>query len=225
MNGLNKASDLSLDASSLDPDLNNVNHCLRLADRRWKSIHQSKHDLVKLWNGNRTRNGLQPTEIRVVARRKSSRSSGSAYEFHGQAENFDLARIDAAEGLSRGSETTNASNVGIWADPDVFSLAETQPWLGYRQLPEFGCCCWHGDLPRDSNPNEIPSKADGEIKRTISPPLIKLDLEALDEQTLESFKRDSNKRRAREDENTDEDNAKRQRTGSILTQDSDGFTF
>lgn len=215
-NGLNKASEVSLGAGSQDTELNKLEAAwqrdVRLADEHWQRVHQGKHDLMKLWNGNRAKCGLQPTEIRVVTSRVTSEE-----DFYCQARSFDPANTDGSSTRS-GSNHPTSYDVGIWADPDVFSLADSHPWLGYWELPEYGCCCWNSDLPRDSNPNAIPSEAGGETKRTISPSIIKIDLEALDQETLTSYGRD--KRRARESQGSNKAESKRRRTRSTTAREA-----
>ncbi|SJX65961.1 uncharacterized protein SRS1_16515 [Sporisorium reilianum f. sp. reilianum] len=210
-------------ADSLDSSLNEADPAwqshFRKADEYWQQVQQGKQDLLKLWNRSRTKNGLRPTEIRVVASRGFESTTEAQYDFYCQAQNFDVARTEVTEGSSRDGDPikTSAFDRGVWADPDVFSLVEFQPWLGYRQLPEYGCCCWSGKLPRDSNPNAIPSGAGGETKRIVLPPIIELALEELGEEKLESYRR--SKRLARQDKDTKKAKSKRQRTDLNVTQE------
>ncbi|TKY87702.1 hypothetical protein EX895_003283 [Sporisorium graminicola] len=170
----------SLDAGSLQSGINAIDpywqEHFREMDECWRKMHEGKHVLQRLWNDSRIRAGLLPTEIRLVVADRHWEESEC--QFRCQADGFDKMDRDAAP-------TTASADVGVWADPDVFSLVRTKPWLSYHQLPRYGCCSWSGMLPRDNNPNAIPPDAGGEARRIIVPPIVKLERVPREEESRE----------------------------------------
>ncbi|EST05746.1 hypothetical protein PSEUBRA_004765 [Kalmanozyma brasiliensis GHG001] len=183
-------------------------------DEHWQLVHQGKHDLIQLWNDSRKpANGHDPipvhTEIRIAADRYQFLSSGDRQrEFVCQASSLEA--LEHAEGSPLSSQ-----DVGIWADPDVFELVKTMPWLSYIQLNEMGCCCWLGGLPRDSNPNPGLSRQKGEEPRLVHPSIVLLDENKLNETGRDEVRA----RRAQEEE--EEEARKRQRTEAAAAEQAD----
>ena len=60
-----------------------------------------------------------------------------------QEQNGKLDQVVPARGVMRG-------DVGVWADPDVFPLVMTQPWLSYQRIKDGKVAFWTGFLPRDA---------------------------------------------------------------------------
>ncbi|SJX65960.1 uncharacterized protein SRS1_16514 [Sporisorium reilianum f. sp. reilianum] len=163
------SGDRSLEAaiSAVDPSWQEH---FRATDEYWRQVHQGKHALQRLWNDARVRAGLAPTEIRLVADRFGDYWDESECNFRCQAAGVD--------GAARGS----SSDVGVWADADVFELVETQPWLSYFQLARYGCCSWSGALPRDSNPGASGEDEGGKTRRIVVPQFVRLERRTVDEQ-------------------------------------------
>ncbi|GAC98868.1 54S ribosomal protein L4 [Pseudozyma hubeiensis SY62] len=159
-------------------------HQISWSDSYWRRVHEGKLALRRLWDGSRpqTVEGAVPvsTEIRIVASRDSRYYSNKGAEDctcgHPESRAWFEDFYTSQGGQTRGTSTHNA---GIWADPDIFSLVESRPWLPYRQLGKFDCFYWTGELPRDSRPSAAVSKAGDLTERTIVPPLVRLDQDTL----------------------------------------------
>ncbi|CCF51659.1 hypothetical protein NDA11_007815 [Ustilago hordei] len=92
-----------------------------------------------------------------------------------QEQNAKLHQLLPARGVMRG-------DVGVRADPDVFSLVMTQPWLPYQRTKDGKVAFWTAFLPRDAvnvvtSPLTVPLG-----KRVFYPVLFHLDRAILDEE-------------------------------------------
>ncbi|KAF6767421.1 hypothetical protein PSEUBRA_004756 [Kalmanozyma brasiliensis GHG001] len=142
---------------------------VRQKDDHWRLIHSGKSDLIRIWNANRSRRAsdtavVEPTEIRVTASKSIDRICDKDFV-------KDLHRRTNTTGESRPGEVS-PNDPGVWADPDVFTLVEVKPWLPYFLFPRQGCCCWTGELPRDSNANQHQTDSQVETRRVVYPAFI-----------------------------------------------------
>ncbi|GAC98867.1 hypothetical protein PHSY_006462 [Pseudozyma hubeiensis SY62] len=179
-------------------------------DSFWLGEQIGKHALTALWNSSRFERGLKETEIRIVAERESltfrDRLTHLDEGFFCQAESVAQVGTRSKKGALQWSSSDGVimEDDGVWADPDIFSLVDTMPWLSYHQHNEYGCCSWSGELPRDNNPT---SSSDGNTPRVVLPALIKMDDKQLDE--LGRLRRNPSRRaRKSTDEQATESNRK-----------------
>ena len=169
----------------------------------WRKVELGKLALTELWA--RSRSGstlgtadaqsteLPGVEIRVVAARHDNWNTNAMIkELRCQADN---AIYDTEDGEGRTPEggrpwdESLSPDIGCWADPDVFSLVRTHPWLSYRQVsrtdtgPEF--LFWTGELPRETFVDWTASASTSESPRRDHywiPSLVDVREQALDEQ-------------------------------------------
>lgn len=183
-------------------------------DLFWEHVHSGKQALTHLWNSSRLERGLQQTEIRVVIQRQSllpvDQHSDSDEGFSFQAESIAQlgSRLKKCALQSSSSDGLTMYDDGVWADPDIFSLVDTMPWLSYRQYDRYGCYCWTGELPRDNNPT---SSSGGIAPRVVLPALIKMDENQLDELGRLRLKSSRRARKSIQEQGTE---SKRQRSGA-----------
>ncbi|SPO32128.1 uncharacterized protein UTRI_02685 [Ustilago trichophora] len=134
-------------------------------DKYWRLIEAGKRALIELW-----RSSQQPAigvaavdspEIRVVTARPMGHDRREGFQdFYCQAQHESYTATptpavrcteSAANGSIRsGGETEE--EVGCWADPDVFSLVPTAPYLSFKSCGghQQGWY-WTGELPRESH--------------------------------------------------------------------------
>ncbi|GAC98869.1 hypothetical protein PHSY_006464 [Pseudozyma hubeiensis SY62] len=189
-------------------------------DYFWRGLQAGKQKLLDVWNASREKNGLEPTEVRIVAKETRDTRSESVYEdFIRHAERHDVQHTGFTKGpTSTGDEGKKAMyRHDPWDEQDVFSLVETMPWLGYYRFDEYGCCSWSGRLPRDNNPNSFPSSSGVKTSRIILPPIIKLDTGKSKDTEIQESQAESS-RRARDSQETGERDVKRHRANSSSTQ-------
>lgn len=131
-------------------------------DKYWRQVEAGKIALINLWSEQELTDGARRADIRVVAAKPNGHDRNEGFlDFYCQAQHESGSSLDARE---IGSTTRTiegcegASEVGSWADPDVFSLIETGPWLAFRKLgglssenqgKDVPSWYWTGDLPRE----------------------------------------------------------------------------
>ncbi|KAF6767422.1 hypothetical protein PSEUBRA_004757 [Kalmanozyma brasiliensis GHG001] len=185
----------SMNATNLlrsDEEAKSWSRLLDSMDEHWRLTQEGKHALIKLWNSSRSKNATNATvpvhtEIRIAAGRHCNLTSDELErDFHCAVEN--LKSPPTASSSNSKHDSGASHDLGLWADPDVFSVIETRPWLPYLQLNQYGCCFWTGELPRD---NDASSRLPGS-QSIVNPPIVPLDEAKLDEQAkleLERLKR------------------------------------
>lgn len=171
---------------------------IRKRDHDWRRIQAGKRAFICLWNrsrhckespsiaggmGSEGVSGLLPTEIRVAVpwpRAMDFTSSddwlGWHYIDHFNEEKLRRERHNIITDLNCQaprpipSEENRPLNVGVWADPDVFGLVESDPHLSYRFWRELKTYYWTGELPRESD--REPTDGMSTAKRLSIPSLI-----------------------------------------------------
>lgn len=109
-------------------------------DKHWRLTQEGKHALIKLWNSSRSKHATDATvpvhtEIRIAARtNRTASSSEQERNFYCAVENLKSPSTACSSASDQDGDSTH--DLGVWADPDVFSLIETKPWLPYLQLNE-----------------------------------------------------------------------------------------
>ncbi|KAJ9478645.1 hypothetical protein PHBOTO_002144 [Pseudozyma hubeiensis] len=145
---------------------------LRIGDRDnyWRSVESGQAALVDLWSiarrsaDSETQIESSP-EIRVVAARPNGHDRREGFQdFYCQAQHDPSTVTDPVSArrryhtsasevpTERGSRGLQvASEVGCWADPDIFSLVGTAPYLSFKSVgkSDHGWY-WTGELPRET---------------------------------------------------------------------------
>lgn len=137
-------------------------------DQYWRHVESGKMALVKLWSSCQRDSKLDvpndsPLEVRIVAARSNGHDRHEEFQdFYCQAQhepfqtslastNRSHHHISSPAGSTRDTHREAARQVGCWADPDVFSLVETAPYLSFKATgaSDHGWY-WIGDLPRET---------------------------------------------------------------------------
>lgn len=120
------------------------------AEEHWLKTKEGMRRFVRIWNRSRNANPADSvacvqTEIRLTSGRyHNSEQTDIEKSFRCQVEQHSPSKP--------GGPGAKLSDLGIWADPDVFELSESKPWLPYTQLNEFGSCWWTAELPLSRQP-------------------------------------------------------------------------
>lgn len=129
-------------------------------DKYWRHIESGKRALVELWRSSQTEPNVP--DIRVVTAKPGGHDRREVFlDFYCQAQHEPFTATPnhwnghsaaAAANETRGKVHGRADEVGCWADPDVFSLVTTAPYLSFKSLgqPDRGWY-WTGELPRQSH--------------------------------------------------------------------------
>ncbi|SJX65962.1 uncharacterized protein SRS1_16516 [Sporisorium reilianum f. sp. reilianum] len=138
----------------------------------WQHMESGKHEFERLWrrsqrehDANSSSQGQAALDDRVIETEIRLVSASGAL---GSAESLDT---------TQGGAPTD--DVGSWADPDVFFLGRTKPWLSYRADLVNACAFWSGELPRKSVEQETGARIE-------IPPII--DLTLREERRLSTMK-------------------------------------
>ncbi|KAJ1029811.1 hypothetical protein NDA13_003051 [Ustilago tritici] len=129
-------------------------------DKYWRLVEEGKRALIKLWRSSQTEPDVP--DIRVVTARRGGHDRREVFlDFYCQAQHEpSTATATATEirlnGHSCSAEAKRlyrqADEVGCWADPDVFSLVTTAPYLSFKSLGEADRgWYWTGELPRQTS--------------------------------------------------------------------------
>ncbi|SNX83656.1 uncharacterized protein MEPE_02363 [Melanopsichium pennsylvanicum] len=130
-------------------------------DKYWRLVEAGKGALVELWAASQQLSnnaaGCGAPDIRVVTARPMGHDRREGFQdFYCQAQNEPPGSTStelSANSRENGSMVRDheaSEEVGCWADPDVFSLISTAPWLSYTsQVGES--YHWTGELPRKTN--------------------------------------------------------------------------
>ncbi|CBQ70938.1 conserved hypothetical protein [Sporisorium reilianum SRZ2] len=136
-------------------------------DKYWRFVERGKAALAKLWSSSAAApTGSGPPEIRVVAAKPNGHDRREGFQdFHCQAQLEPIAAAVKNDGAVHASSshtsaaahpTQNegdgaAEEVGCWADPDVFSLVRSAPFLSFKSIGgSDGGWYWTGELPRET---------------------------------------------------------------------------
>ncbi|SYW86309.1 uncharacterized protein UBRO2_06029 [Ustilago bromivora] len=129
-------------------------------DKYWRLVEEGKRALIKLWRSSQTEPDVP--DIRVVTARRGGHDRREAFlDFYCQAQQEPCtatatATASRSNGHSCSAEAKRlygqADEVGCWADPDVFSLVTTAPYLSFKSLGEADRgWYWTGELPRQTS--------------------------------------------------------------------------
>ncbi|SPO25204.1 uncharacterized protein UTRI_02685_B [Ustilago trichophora] len=141
-------------------------------DKYWRLIEAGKVALIELWRASQQpTNGVAASdlpEIRVVTARPMGHDRREGFQdFYCQAQHEPYTTtfapmVRSSESATNGSirsgcetaeeEEEEEEEVGCWADPDVFSLVPTAPYLSFKTRGghQEGWY-WTGELPRESH--------------------------------------------------------------------------
>ncbi|TKY87703.1 hypothetical protein EX895_003284 [Sporisorium graminicola] len=125
-------------------------------DKYWRCIERGKAALLKLCSvASAAATGSAPPEIRVVAAKPNGHDRREGFQdFYCQAQHEPFAAFRDGGALQiphLTSTAADATQIGCWADADVFLLVRSAPFLSFKTVGgSDGGWYWTGELPRET---------------------------------------------------------------------------